>query len=369
MKTLRVVLLLIAGITGLTNAQANLTIQRTVADPITNFDFSYLDITQSGQAPNIFFLTLTEIPANTGATYKINLKITSTLNIIRNKTIYEGESGVFSIPPGGIRLSSNEFFQDNGNTSPSITRVNALSDDELQKLILNTGTVPEGRLVFQFTLTPMVPVGTAKTVTHTITIANIRYMRLVTPGRDMGGTNRSWQEIYSPFPQFLWQSDLMSVRYSTPVKYIVSIYEAQQDIYSPASITSTEPIWSDTVSDRNFTQYPVSGHKPLIPGNRYYWQVVGILQGPVNSTIKSELYGFQMGDLSLSQLTANQKEILRCLELILGSNYGFVLKDLNGLKPEETVLLDGKRISLGELAELAKSFPQNRRAVTKASLR
>ena len=181
--------------------------------------------------------------------------------------------------------------------------------------------------------------------------------------------NRRWMEIYSPYPQFLWQSDLMSVRYETPVKYVVSVYEAQEDIYSPANITSTDPMWVDTVSEMNFTQYPVSGVKPLLPGGRYYWQVVGILQGPVNSTIKSQLFGFQMGDLSLSQLSANQKEIMRCLELILGKDYGFVLKDLKGLKPDEEIILDGKKITIQELSDIAKGFSQSKRTIIKARLR
>jgi hypothetical protein len=345
---------------------------RTVPDPITNFDFSYLDITQSGRAPNIFWLSIGQGIQTTDcpATYKLTLEITSSLNVLLNKMVYKGVSGTFQIPSGGIRLSSTDFFQDNGNESPSITNVDeALSDEELQKLLLNSGTVPEGKLLFRFTLSSVAGTQYSKTIIHTLTIANIRYLRLITPGQDMSMPNRRWMEIFSPYPQFLWQSDLMSVRYTTPVKYVVSVYEAQEDIYSPANITSTEPLWVDTISELNFTQYPVSGVKPLLPGGRYYWQVVGILQGPVNSTIKSQLYGFQMGDLSLSQLSANQKEIMRCLELILGKDYSFVLKDLKGLKPEEEIVLDGKKITLQDLADIAKGFPQSKRTVIKARLR
>ncbi|MBL8028709.1 MAG: hypothetical protein JNL74_19955 [Fibrobacteres bacterium] len=350
---------------------SGLIIQRTVPDPITNFDFSYIDITQSGNTPEIFSI---HIPAKPDlictAKYQITLTITSSLNILKGKNVYTGRSGIFTIPGEGIHLSSTKFFEKNGPDSASINVVDeALTDDDLKDILLNSATVPEGSLFFHFTLKRTDNNQIVSDFTHTITIANIRYLRQITPGQEMGSSGKQWMQVYTPYPQFLWQSDLMSVRYANAVKYIIDVYEARDDIYSHAGITATEPIWSDTVSDINFTQYPVSGVEPLLAGKRYYWQVTGILQGPVNSTIKSTLYGFQLADLTMGDYSETQKEIMRCLELILGRSYAYILKDVKGLKPDEAITIDGKRVSINELAEIAKGFPQSRRAVTGVKLR
>jgi hypothetical protein len=162
----------------------------------------------------------------------------------------------------------------------------------------------------------------------------------------------------------------MSVPY-TPgsIKYIVNLYENPDESYSASEITSTKPLWTNELQDINFVQYPVSGVKPLVPGRTYYWQVTGILQGPVNATLQSDLFVFRAGDLSLSGLTPSQKEIFKYLEMILGKNYAYILKEIRNLKPDETFVLDGKKISVDELGDLARAFALSKKNLKKVSLK
>jgi len=352
---------------------AGLTIIKTVPDPITNFDFSYLDLTQSGAGPQLFTLQVLKggmVYSNSCPKYKIHLTINTETNVISD-VVYEGESGAFTMTHD-IILTSNDFFVSQGDTMPSLNhRIKALENDAIQKILLNTATVPTGKLFFKFRLdqvSPSYPLS-SQAAEIMISIANIRYLKLIAPGMDASHGNSYVPEIFTPYPQFLWQSDLMSVNYNGTVKFIVSVYGNPDEAYPVSEITSTKPLWTADLFNTNFAQYPVSGVKPLLPGQRYFWQVTGMLQGPVNSSIKSELYAFKVADWNISALSPTEQDILKYLEMILGSNYAYLMKDIRAMKPDETIILDNKKITLGELGDLSRNFALSKMALKKVTLK
>jgi len=348
-----------------------LIITKTVADPITNFDFSYLDLTQSGMGPQLFTLTIPAISTTAPCpAYQIRLIIKTETNVI-SEVVYEGLSGVFSLTHTVV-MTSNDFFLDQGDSMPSLhRRVTALENDKIQKILLNTATVPTGKLFFTFKLEqispmPAPPPAEAEII---IAIANIRYLKIISPGSDVSRGGSYIPELFTTYPQFIWQSDLLSVPYAkNAVKFIVSVFENPDDAYPISEITSTKPLWLEEFYNTNFAQYPVFGVKPLVPGRTYFWQATGILQGPVSSSIKSELFAFKVANWNISALSPAEQDILKYLEMILGGNYAYLMKDLRTLKPDQTIILDNKKITLGELGALARNFALSKESLKKVTL-
>jgi hypothetical protein len=71
----------------------------------------------------------------------------------------------------------------------------------------------------------------------------------------------------------------------------------------------------------------------------------------------------------LSDMTATQLEILKYIEMILGNNYGYIVKDICRMVPEEKIALNGKSISIDELADIAQEFVLKKKRVKKVKFK
>jgi hypothetical protein len=345
----------------------SLNVTRTVPNPIANFDISYIDITGRGAGPMLF--TLQILPAGATPTERFYILFEATCKTATVEgLLLRARSGDFAIPAGGLTLTSNEFFTDHGDSTASLDITQERLAPGSQEVVLTSGQIPAGRVTLGFGL-HRASDGTLVDTAHTwFDIVAVRFINLVTPGVDASSATANVSETFTPYPQFVWSSDLLPVQYpSGTVKFVISVYENPDNAYAPSDIPQSRPVWRDTVpgqSSVNYAQYPVSGSRELKVGGTYYWQVEAVLLGPVSKVQTSKLYVFKVANLAVSgSLTPTQKLILKYLEIILGGNYAYVMRDLRTMVPEELVLADGKRIGVEELAQLAEAFILGKRAV------
>jgi len=346
----------------------HLKVDRTVINPITNFDLSYFDITGSGAGPTLF--TITVVPGPTpDARYRIQYTVYCTTDVLSGK-LFEAESGLFTIPSGGIVISSNEFFTNRGPSAPSLNRtIFSIDAGPLSDVITRSGIIPSGRITMRFELLDESGQNIHE-VNTAMDIVAIRYVTLTAPGIEstQAQAGASIPALPTPYPLFLWNSDLLPVTYSSSViKFELSLYENPEGMYAVSDIIDSKPVWSvriDGATNNNYVQYPVSGTKALQPGTKYYWQVSAVLQGPVKKEIKSSLFVFTIADMHSSEiLDPRQQQILMYLQMILGDNYNYVLSRLETLSPQRTVFLNGEKVSLEHLAQIARQFQRGQYTV------
>jgi hypothetical protein len=354
-----------------------LVVNRTVPNPITNFDISWIDITGRGTGPMLFQMIIAPGGVAPGDSFQIECVVTCT-TVVASGLLYQARSGRFVIPAQGISLSSNEFFTDRGAASPSLnTTVARLPAGELRRVLLTTGQVPAGRVTMVFMLMrknatggPYVQIGQQ---TVYFDIVAIRQVTLVTPGIDASSAGADIPETYTSVPQFVWSSDLLPIAYPPgTAKFVISVYENPDNRLALSSVAESRPLWRDTVEGSqsvNYAQYPVSGCRALEPGRIYYWQVKAVLIGPVNGEKASTLYAFRVGQTDVAAtLSPRQREMLRYLSMILGSNYGYALAGLRGATIQEQVALNGSTIDLVALGRLAEEFAAGKWTVKNATI-
>jgi len=353
----------------------DLQVTRTAPNPIANFNVSYIDITGRGGGPMLFQLRL--LPSPTGAPseeYYIHFLATCTTSVV-DGLLLEAKTGRFTIPRGGLTITSNQFFTDQGDSMPGLHTTEESLDAGARQAILSAGILPAGRVTLDFTLHRVsdgrpVPGASARTWFDIVTV---RYVKLVTPGIDVAVAGERIPEVFSQFPQFVWSSDLLPITYPPgTVKFVLAVYENPDNALGAADIPDSRPIWVDSIPGEtsvNYAQYPVSGVRALKPGSVYYWQVTAVLQGPVRREVPSELYAFRVADMTTAgKLSPTQEAIMQYLAIILGPNYAYVLPQLRGSIPDETVMLDGKPVDLEVLAEMAQEHALGQRAVTHVEL-
>jgi hypothetical protein len=361
--------LLLAFITTLSFSQS-IQLSRTVINPITGFDLSYLDLNGTGKGPTLFTFTL--LPANPPNTtryqihFEINLK-TETLN----EKIYAGVSRSFTIP-NSITRTSNQFFdQTNPDDSIGIDHpTDVMSNERVQSLILNAGAISTGSVVFDFKLVEVLRPGNQIHARLNLDIANIRYVKLMMPGSDVKLAGSQTPLVYSLVPQFVWSSDLLPIQYgNNQVKFVISLYENVDDAYSVSDVVKGKPIWTQDVYNANFAQYPTGGVRTLTEGKTYFWQVKGILQGPRAGEISSEVFTFKIANFQYGQGdNPLLREISKSLDVILGSGFGYILDEVKELQPAGGILLNGQSITLEQLRLLAGEFSLKEWTIRKVNL-
>lgn len=349
---------------------------RTVINPIANFDISYIDISGAGTGPTLFTLQVLPPQPPTDELFYIKFSVTCETDVLSG-VIYEAESGRFAFQgeyQNGFIMTSNEFFTNRGENSPSLAyTINRLDEQRMREMLLVAGIVPSGRVFLSFSLLKQSDPAFVVSANMFLDIVTVRYIKLVSPGVNISEASSDIPEAFSPFPQFVWNSDLLPVGYSdNALKFVVSVYENPDELYSAADIPQSRPVWTREItggSAVNYAQYPASGVRALAVGQKYYWQVRAVLQGPVNREIESDIFVFKVADYALSEvLSPKQKLILQYLQIILGENYGYVITDLKSMVPDETVVLDGKEIDIEKLAELAQEFIMGSSEVRKVKI-
>ncbi len=362
------ILLIAAGAWG----QGTISVTRTAPNPIANFDLSYIDVTGRGAGPTLFQLQLQPGAAAAAQTYYIRFVARCRCASFPDGVLLlESETGRFTMPPSRT-LTSNEFFTDRGDSAAGLhTTLNSL-DHAMRQTLLSAGVLPPGTVTLDFELLAVSPTGQFLPVSSDriqFNIVAVRYVKLVTPGVEADASTDRIPQTFTPYPQFVWSSDLQPIPYPPgSVKFVLEVYENPDNRYPLEDVTDSRPVWSDTIpgeSNVNYAQYPVSGARALTPGRTYYWRIAAVLQGPVNRNLSSELYAFTVADMrTAGTLSPTQDMILRYLAMILGANYGYVVDELRGMAPQETVLLDGKRVDIEQLARIAEEFALGERTVS-----
>ena len=347
-------------------------VTRAIVSPITNFDIDFFDLAGTGGGPTLFTLRITPSAnlADTAKRYSIAFSVLCSTDVVSG-LVYEGKSGLFAIPLRGILMTSNDFLRRGSpNTASLQSTSRILEDAALRDILLSTSKVPSGRVIMRFELLESKGQVVAATGNTVLEIANIRFLRLVTPGVEVSASSADIPQTTTPFPQFIWVSDLLPVSYGPRgVKFMVSVFEKNSPYATPSDIIQGRPLWTGEFIDVNYAQYPVSGAPALKPGATYFWQVRAMLQGPVNSDLPSEVYAFKIGTVQDGRiLTPNQRLILQYLQMILGDNYAYLSPQLAKLVPDEQIVLDGAPVSVERLGEIARGFPIKKHSVRSVTI-
>lgn len=272
-------------------------------------------------------------------------------------------------------MTSNQFMADNNADSMTLHSNDVkLSDKSLQENLLVSGVMPSGRITLRFELVrdgSNTPVDVPKIVI--LDIISIRILKPISPGIAASRMQDFTPSIFTPYPQFIWASDLMPVVYPQEIiKFTVSVYDNPGQRNVPAEILRSAPLWSIDINggrEINYAQYPMTSAPQLKPDHVYYWQVVAHLLGPENRELAGELFSFTIADLDFGiNLTPTQNDILNCLQIILGPNYGYILQDLKEMTPDESINLNGQTINITTLKAIAERFARNELIVRDVSL-
>ncbi len=172
---------------------------------------------------------------------------------------------------------------------------------------------------------------------------DIRDIFLKSPG-DVVGTN---VEITNPLPEFSWDGEvnltyrLVIVRdngLDSPealIQAAISTNPTSGGTQAPGSLLEIENL-DRIIRGINF-QYPANGAQPLIPGNRYYWQLIAQIQTADGFESRpSTVWAFTLVDNSGNAIVEITPEAQQAIINILGneryqrlSQRGFRLESMN----------------------------------------
>ncbi len=319
-KPLLILFLLLFSLASSTFA-LELNIQPTIPDRLTFGQLSQYDISGSGGGGILFLLSLN----NPEQQDYQNLQITFSIayassgqsgNFVK---IQEGKTDPFdlSAKDGMITMTSTEFFTEN---NPAVKFSNngkgsSLNEDYRDKLIMRSiesGSLIPGRILFDFELIDENGRRLASSRTeHEILITSV--LQPVSPGAALADNGSL--PVYTPYPTFLWTSDLFNHIYegfAEPVVFRLSLYESIDEL--PASAALTQPIFT-TETEVNYYSYTPQD-RPLTPGKKYYWKLEGFLRGVAVAVMKSEIYQFEYIEPT-EEINPKIQSIMAMLQMLL----------------------------------------------------
>lgn len=151
--------------------------------------------------------------------------------------------------------------------------------------------------------------------------------------------------VFTPRPLFQFQT-------VPGAKYIFSLYSALPGQSIAEEIVQNKPIFTQSIDTSQFL-YP-SFAKPLEEGRLYAWQIE--IKFPNGYQIKSPIFGFYYQRESIPEEIPTGKveefEIFQAIPEI----WKIVSTQLQGFKPTEQVLIDGKTVPWDELKSLFQAI-------------
>ncbi len=342
----------------------------TMPQTITNVNLGHYDIGATGKGPTMFIIEIDNI--NDTCTYT-NLQIRYLVNIEsiifsnEQMKVYEGLTDPFPIAAGElVRVLSNDFLQED-NPDPNVrfhqeNRVSRIEDKTLEEQILSSARIPSGNLEMVITLeTSAGEIIGQESLGAEIT--NVTRVNLISPGRPI---DEELIEVFNPYPVFTWSSNLTADMYqncdlcSDKNVFELRIYKKQAG-QSDADILNSTPIRTVRLTQPIY-QYPSTGIK-LEEGMVYYWEVVGLLKGIVESEIKSEPYMF----VFKGQANYQKCQFKGFFEnILIGTDYESLIDKVAEYNGDCTVKLNGKIMTFNELLGLENEFLSNKYTVINA---
>jgi len=347
------------------SAQVTATFRPATGSGLEIFFLKDFDINSPGSGPPIFFIDI----QNSGGETDIILSLG--LDSRRSGQLSDGETGRITLQTGRLTLSNNNLFS---NSDPYRLVRYQIADavvDELLKDILATGKLPTDVYTFRVDVRNALNQPLDNDILE-IRVSNPKKLDLIFPGSSASGNSEDCPEIFTPLPQFRWESDMRRFR--------VVIAEARPG-EDPESALNQEPrflrlfiigdpasvnLIPGQVAERieflpsTSFQYPPSGEiLTLRPGRTYYWRVVGVVNtssGDLGE--ESEIYCFRIA--SLDDMAGRRQQLEFILRNILGADFDKVFGQSGELAEYQPtrITLNGQAVTLADLIAQLKGISE-----------
>jgi len=349
-----------------------------------------IDIAGLGNAPNVFSLRLQNLLSDTlnfSLEFKVRYKGEVVVRAFSNKT---------QLPP----LSNNLFTNDNLNTGMAFLRDQfgqptnfslELKDwdadwdavEDLKNQVIATGKLPSGSyeflidaIMYDENWVPTQTISDNDPADNILVITNPTTLEPLTPGNRV--SEGVLQEIPSPYPTFLWQSDASYFNLFVFEKY--SGDETIQDVISHDPMLHLEKypnqIFQYPTDPMPLQFYDESGNpigrsvgpvRMLEPGKIYYWYVQAIIPGISDEIIlSSDVYQFKVTSQEIED--ADARMISLYLDQLLSDQFQSLLEGLEGYSPTGVIYLNNTPVQVEVLLDLLNKMNQNKIKIVNVSV-
>jgi len=261
-------------------------------------------------------------------------------------TLFYGETHPFTLPQGTLYLTNHDLFSRQQTYSLSEYNFEAAAD-ELRDIILQTGQLPADRYDFKWEIFDVNNNTNQDSKIESLFIDNPTRLDLISPGAEASGSYLPF--LYTTFPYFRWESNATEFR--------LKVCEKLPHNHSPEDAMNNTPRLETTITGSTFFQYPSAGALNLEEGKTYFWQIfVTIATASGRVEVPSEIWGFQVVDLSNPQFAENQEQLLESLQDILGE--GAITElfgpdgELQGFQITGVAFWNGKPITMQTILEI-----------------
>ncbi len=332
---------------------------------VTNVQLSHYDLEGQGRGPTIFTLVFDNLGDEQ---FHRNLQLIYTIKIETasqgSQVAYKGRTAQFTLAPNShTEVLSNDFMKDNNSRTPIhiAYTLEEFDNTDLEKQVFDAGTIPTGKLIFEFELIGSVDGENIETVE--VDIFNPNQVNLISPG-----IISEVSEMYD-IPQyndgvmlFNWTSDLTASMYdgciSCDSKDVFEFQLFQRRVgQSESDALTSHPILVKRTRVP-FVQLVTVGK--LERGATYYWKVYGLLQGILDGKIESEPFVFRFSDI----LDPDVEEIKRLIRSILSlSGNESYMEHVEDFDKSIQLWRSGEPIKLDELRELEQNLIDGKKSV------
>ena len=302
---------------------------------------SDFDLLQLGNGPLLFRISM--INTSSGPKSLIGKFSVETANL---GILFTGETKPFTLPVGTTFLTNQDLFTKQKEFSLSHYNFEDAAD-QLREAILQTGKLPTDRYDFKWEIFEVENNTNHDSKTESLFIDNPTRLDLISPGTE--ATSNFLPILFTTFPYFRWESNTAEFR--------LKVCEKLPHNRTPEDAMNNTPRLETKIINNNFFQYPSAGTWNLEEGKTYFWQVFATIKTASGSyEIPSEIWGFQIIDLSNPQLAESQEQIIKGLQDILGDDIIAELfgqeGELLGFQMTGVAYWNGKPVSIQKIMEL-----------------
>ncbi|MBU1881090.1 MAG: hypothetical protein ABIE92_15040 [bacterium] len=269
--------------------------------------------------------------------------------------ILHGQTAQFILPAGACKLTNLDLTLPGSQTR--LEEFELLDMAEwLNQQMTQSGYLPPG----EYSLTLQLKQAADSIVTLAsdavdITLKNPFGVDLTQPD----GNYRNPTQVTLDDLKFAWSSNAR--------RYRITIYNGGYHPIAPPNLKRL-PVVLDVGGIQSLRQksyQPGDTQRQLFqPGKTYYW----IVTARVTTSHGEKAFVSRIGAFQIRYSPQDWDQIIASLYQILGDDTLSVLNDISGLTPNGSVRLDGRRIGIAELSEIAAQFQEKQLRKTSVTI-
>jgi hypothetical protein len=323
----------------------NLSPQIEMSQVIYVSDFDFI------QKGNVEYLFDVDLAINQSGNYKIAFELERNAELI-------GEAITNAFTPAAGNYHFDNIQLNTGiPISGELVKFDRQSfykpSDTFQKEILRGGKLPRAVYIFRVCLLNASNIKLACDWKK-IVISNPSYIKPISPGNEVGVEEP--EEIYSEFPVFQFDADLLEPQYTS---FHIQIFKKLDYHASIDEVLTTTPHLDQIIDRMVFSYEEFPNAQPLEAGT-YLWRVEMIVQtsgGP--EIIPSPAYAFIVKDVTGDDQNKIEIELVvdigNLLRSLIGDRAESIIEKLNNFRLKE-IRLNGDAISVSELYEIIDNY-------------